>query len=234
MMYLVMAYRGGRLNDHQYPVYCGESLEAATQSAERESADRGGKYGCAVYQYDETGSFKRIQYVGSSLHNENEPFHNVQADYFHHLGYVLDAYARGLSFEPCAEGEEFLELKEAQPLPAALQAEVTRQATLRDTLRQSLDGPRMHESFHFSKVLGEALLPCPFCGSTDLTLRTHPTSDSGYITQIVCNAGGPEHWHRCAAGQSITRDSYEESRKAGIKAWNTRYSPLYSFQDNVG
>lgn len=72
----------------------------------------------------------------------------------------------------------------------------------------------------------EDLLPCPFCGSRDLIIRTYPTHGDGvgYTTMIVRN-GGRADWSKCCGSQSITLagDSQVEALAAGIAAWNTRH-----------
>jgi hypothetical protein len=95
-MYLVTAYRWGWLNGHQYQAYCGPDKTKALALAQAETQDRGGKYGCAVYEWNEDGiECRRIAYFGAMMEQEKEPFHNWRIDYFEKLGHILDRYATG-------------------------------------------------------------------------------------------------------------------------------------------
>jgi len=50
--FLVMAYRWGFSNDHQYIVGAWPCVSVAAEHAEQEVANRGGKYCCAVYRIE--------------------------------------------------------------------------------------------------------------------------------------------------------------------------------------
>lgn len=52
MFYAVMAYRWGWTNNSQYFVWGGEDRESAIAWAKAEPHERGGKYGCTVYEID--------------------------------------------------------------------------------------------------------------------------------------------------------------------------------------
>lgn len=227
-LYMVIAYRWGQLNGHQYLVYCGVDRDRAGSRARAEQVERGGKYGCAVYQLDENGANpKLVEYFGASMHNETAPFHNAQIDYLNRLGYLLQCYVRGAAYRAMPENEEFMELIEVDKPPQCILEEVSRQARLRDLSHNSTNAPAASSGLCPLDPSPGTLLPCPFCGSTDLILRTYPAQAdvAAFTTHIVCNAGGSENWHRCGASQSITRETYTESRAAGIKAWNIRFSP---------
>lgn len=96
ILYHVTAYRWGNLNLHQYRVYCGPDRTKAIALAENECNDRGGKYGCAVYEWNEDGTdCKRIAYFSAMMHEEPAPFHNWRIDYFERLGHLLDQWHKG-------------------------------------------------------------------------------------------------------------------------------------------
>lgn len=100
-MYLVTAYRWGWLNGHQYQVYCGADRIKAIALARNEQNYRGGKYGCAVYEWNADGTeCKCINYFGAIMHQEEAPFHNWRLDYFEKLGHVLDSYGSGKMLLP--------------------------------------------------------------------------------------------------------------------------------------
>lgn len=69
--------------------------------------------------------------------------------------------------------------------------------------------------------MSEKLLPCPFCGGTDLSVQTYDVQPDnyhgGYVTCIDCDAQG--------AG-AITLNGWlgspEEASNAAVTAWNTR------------
>lgn len=125
-MYLVTAYRWGWLNGHQYQVYCGPDHTKALALAQNETEDRGGKYGCAVYEWNEDGTdYKRVAYFGASMEHETEPFHNWRIDYFERLGHTLDEYANGKVWGPTGEGTT-LKREDIEPPPQCILNEVQR------------------------------------------------------------------------------------------------------------
>ena len=226
--YLAIAYRWGWLNGHQYLIYCGEDRTKAEALSRAEQADRGGKYGCAVYEVSAAGTEQKlIGYFGATMHNEPAPFYNPRIDYFNQLGYILHTYAQGHAYVPDPENNEFMQLIKVKKPPEFILHEVARQAQLAEELRRGFNAPANTDVLAVGAGPKETLLPCPFCGSTNLILRTYPAQSdvAAFTTHITCNAGATPNWHRCGAAQSITRETYAKSREAGIKAWNIRFSP---------
>lgn len=114
MTYLVMAHRWGNTNGHWYLVYCGPDKTKAEAIAVAEAADRGGKYGCAVYEFDADGTeYKRIAYSGSGW-GDDAPFHNHRLDMFQSLGHKFASFARG--FETRAVPDHELKRADGGPL----------------------------------------------------------------------------------------------------------------------
>ena len=104
--YVTIAYMWGQTNGHQYRVYAGPQRETAIAHATAEQSDRGGKYGCAVYEYTENGTKETlIHYCGASMHGEDAPFHNHRLDMFSTLGHKFARFAEG--FEYHTEPENF-------------------------------------------------------------------------------------------------------------------------------
>lgn len=64
-------------------------------------------------------------------------------------------------------------------------------------------------------------LPCPFCGSTDLSVEPDKTEDDNdriYAYHVFC--------HDCQArGRNEYPISWCESEQAAIEAWNDRFVP---------
>lgn len=97
--YLVTAYRRGWTNYHQYQVYAGPDKDRAETLAEEEVNGRGGKYSCAVYEFDDTGEeSEMVAYLPSG--DENKPSHNWRIDMFERLGHELHRYAEGTMYVP--------------------------------------------------------------------------------------------------------------------------------------
>lgn len=87
MLYLVTAYRWGFRED-PYPVYVGSVREEADVRAERESADRGGKYGLEVAECvdgPEEMKFTPVRYIPSAF-EESAPRDNHVRDLHERLG----------------------------------------------------------------------------------------------------------------------------------------------------
>ncbi len=113
-MYLVIAYRWGNTNGGQYIVYAGPDGEKAVRLGAEEAMDRGGKYGCMVYEVSEDGiDLKAIAYTPSAW-GEEKPFHNWRIDKFNHLGHVLSDYAQG-SFWKTNEGDDRMTCIKVEP-----------------------------------------------------------------------------------------------------------------------
>ena len=92
--FLVLAYRWGWTNAHQYVVGCYEHEDCAVNSAVAEAYSRGGKYGCAVFKimHDEV---EQIFYA-PSVYGESKQAPNHRIDLFHAVGsYVVTEYERG-------------------------------------------------------------------------------------------------------------------------------------------
>lgn len=134
-MYLVTAYRWGWTNGHQYQVYCGPDRTKALALAQNENEDRGGKYGCAVYEWNEDGTeCKRIAYFGATMCDENEPFHNWRIDYFEKLGHVLEGYGEGNMLLPDPARKGILKFTEVEKPPQFVLDEIKRARDFRDTM----------------------------------------------------------------------------------------------------
>jgi len=111
--YIVLAYRWGSTNDHWYWLYAGPDLVKASALAESERDGRGRKYGCAVYETNDTGDeWTLAEYHGSG--DEKEPAHNWRLDYFERLGHVLDDYVRGQMHVPSEREDEQLKVRTLQ------------------------------------------------------------------------------------------------------------------------
>lgn len=132
-MYLVTAYRWGWINAHQYPVYCGADHTKAVALARAENATRGGKYGCAVYEWDADGTEAKLtEYFGSSMSEEHKPFHNWRICYFERLGNLLDRYADGKMWLPVGDGT--VKLTAVPPPPDFVLEQIKHERDLTDRL----------------------------------------------------------------------------------------------------
>ena len=125
MTYLVIAYRWGWINNHQYHVYAGQDKTKAIALALAEAHSRAGKYGCAVYGFDEDGTSRTLEVYFSSAYGERKPSHNDRIDMFEKLGYVLYDYSRGMAYLPDPEKEGCLKPTKVEP-PEWVVAEVKR------------------------------------------------------------------------------------------------------------
>ena len=88
MLYTVVAYRYGCLNDHHYHVAATADEDVACNIAEEECNDRGGKYGVAVYAWSSATEHKQHAYFPSLAH-EDAPYHNRRVDMYEALGHNL-------------------------------------------------------------------------------------------------------------------------------------------------
>ena len=105
--YLVTAYRWGWTNDHQYQVYAGTDKDKAMESAETEVDGRGGKYGCAVYEFIPDGSdYVMVGYYPSG--DEKAPHYNWRINMFNTLGHKLHEYADGIMYVADPDRDGFL------------------------------------------------------------------------------------------------------------------------------
>lgn len=89
-MYVVIAYRWGNTHGHHYMVYAGPDRTKAIALGATETNDRGGKYGCAVYEFDADGvDYQRIAYT-ASLYGEDEPDENRRIGMLTTLGLAME------------------------------------------------------------------------------------------------------------------------------------------------
>jgi hypothetical protein len=113
--YLVVAYRWGWLNNHQYIIYCGPDETKAIALADSETGDRGGKYGAAVYKFNDDGTdYEKIYYTSSS-YGEEKPYHNYRIDMFESLGHCMHDYADGYVFLPDPDKKGFMKRVDKRP-----------------------------------------------------------------------------------------------------------------------
>lgn len=94
-MFLVIAFRWGWTNESWYIVYGGPDRTKACKLAKTEANDRGGKYGCAVYEFNTDGTEYKVIAHESSLYGEAGPEHNERIEYFERLGQFTHGYASG-------------------------------------------------------------------------------------------------------------------------------------------
>lgn len=96
-IYLVTAYRWGSTNDHQYNVYCGPDRTKADALASDEVTGRGGKYDCAVYEFNDDGTeYKQVAYFpAGGGEQQTEPKRNWRIDMFERLGHFMDDWFDG-------------------------------------------------------------------------------------------------------------------------------------------
>jgi hypothetical protein len=127
--YIAVAYRWGFTNEHWYFVYVGLDAVKAVTLAEHEAQDRGGKYGCVVYEFDEGGTdYQQIFYSPSMTEEPSTkgPQHNHRVDYFIALGLFFDSACEGAVYLPNQANESKLH-KEVVTVPDVLKAERDRQ-----------------------------------------------------------------------------------------------------------
>jgi hypothetical protein len=139
--YLVIAYRWGWTNGHQYIIYCGPDETKAIAMADSETGDRGGKYGGAVYKFNEDGTdYERIYYTPSS-YGEEKPYHNYRIDMFEKLGHRMHEYAEGKVFLPDPDKEGFLKLFKKRP-PQWLKDLVKREEEFSKSIAKIMGGQK--------------------------------------------------------------------------------------------
>ena len=84
--YTVVAYRWGCTNDHFYQVGQTADLDCAIDLADDEADGRGGKYGVAVYQWDNDTDHQRVHYAPSA-YREDAPQTNPRLSMFQSIGH---------------------------------------------------------------------------------------------------------------------------------------------------
>lgn len=141
--YLVMAIRWGNLNGNWYFVYAGSDETKAHALARAENADRGGKYGCAVFLFDEDGTnYRIVAYHPSSMEEDDakEPRHNHRRDFFERLGSFLNDAASGKALLPSLTDHRTLTY---QPIecPQAMKDEVERQRKVYEAMAKMEEKP---------------------------------------------------------------------------------------------
>jgi hypothetical protein len=106
--YFTVAYRWGYTNEHSYFVYVGTDQVKAVTLAENEAQDRGGKYGCAVYEFDENGIDYQLIFYSPSMsedQTDREPKHNFRLDYLTMMGLFFDGACDGAVYLPGEAGK---------------------------------------------------------------------------------------------------------------------------------
>jgi hypothetical protein len=99
MLYTVVAYRWGWVNNHTYTVAVTQNADLARTKAEEECADRGGKYGVAVYEWTDETTQRRIAYFASQ-YEETVPAQNPRIEMFERIGHnVHEVATTGLVWE---------------------------------------------------------------------------------------------------------------------------------------
>lgn len=120
--FLAVAYRWGWTNNHSYFIYCGTDRVKALALARAENADRGGKYACVVWKFDEDGiDSHSIGYWPSSMEPDGQtaPRHNHRIDYFETLGHFLHDMADGKCLLPVEDGSNTLTYQPVECPPFA-------------------------------------------------------------------------------------------------------------------
>lgn len=128
--FLVTAYRWGCTNEHAYHVYGGADRTKALALARAENADRGGKYGCVVWEFDADGTdYRAIAYFPSSMENDEAviPHHNHRIDYFERIGQTLHEAASGKCLMPDPANPKYLTYQDVPALPEFLLTAMARQ-----------------------------------------------------------------------------------------------------------
>lgn len=102
-IYVAIAYRWGYLNLHHYLIAAGCDKEKIVALAQCEADDRGGKYGCVVYEMldsSATETMTEVAYSPSSW-GEGHPHHNYRIDFYETLGHKLaEVVERGVTGTP--------------------------------------------------------------------------------------------------------------------------------------
>lgn len=136
-MYLVTAYRWGWTNYSSYIVYCGPDRTKALALGNSESADRGGKYGCDVAEFDEDGTgCKSIGYYPSA-YGEVEQHHNYRLDFLESLGMRAEEWVNWEKVMlPNPDKPGTLSMQEVDPAPEWFVAEAKRAQEYQDMIER--------------------------------------------------------------------------------------------------
>lgn len=141
--FVAVAYRYGDLNAHQYFVYAGADKDEALRLAEEEPNDRGGKYGCAVYQFDgkrdDVGwpEYEMVAYFPSRA-QEKEPLKNYRITAAQNIGYAAMNAADGDGcWMPDPENPGFLKHRKEAEVPDWLRYQVEYEGKIRDAFEQA-------------------------------------------------------------------------------------------------
>jgi hypothetical protein len=127
--YFVVAYRWGFTNEHWYFVYVGVDRDKAEALAKEEVQERGGKYGCAVFAFNDDGRDYELVYYAPCMTEDaaaTSPRHNHRLDYFERLGMLFDDACEGEAWLP-TEAEPGLLRTVKVDVDARLRAERDRQ-----------------------------------------------------------------------------------------------------------
>lgn len=142
-IYLVTAYRWGSSNEHQYQVYCGPDRTKADALASDEVTGRGGKYDCAVYEFNEDGTeYKQVSYF-PARDDQSEPRRNWRIDMFERLGHFMDDWFDGQVLLPKQDNPGVLHYVKVD-VPELVKFEVQRERERFQTLAD-LDAKRLAE-----------------------------------------------------------------------------------------
>lgn len=130
--YLVIAYRWGWTNFSHYFVYSGQDREKAIALARAEQADRGGKYGCAVFEFEPGGEAFIMAEYAASAYDEKAPNTNRRLDELQMLGHLLESWDRDCVLLPDPDQDGYLKVTEVGPMPAWLREEMRRRETFNE------------------------------------------------------------------------------------------------------
>ena len=104
--FVAIAYRWSNLNNHHYIVYAGQDEQRAVALAKNEPQDRGGKYGCVVYGYKDSGpeqECRKVAYFPSTMDaadGADSPENNYRIEMFQSLGHKFYDFAEGRVYLP--------------------------------------------------------------------------------------------------------------------------------------
>ena len=103
IFYIAIAYRWGCSNEHQYIVGSLDSLEELDRIAVLECQNRGGKYGIAIYQIDNSISdnmsnlYHTLVRYHSSLYGEDKPIKDFEIESAKEIGQQIIRAFKGHS-----------------------------------------------------------------------------------------------------------------------------------------